>query len=417
MRARMKADEAYQCGKCGLCLTTCPVYRVTREETTSPRAKVHMIRSYAEKRLPATDRMQDRLHCCLMCGTCTAICPGGVRHETLFLRMRSEMGAQRGPSMPVKALGAILPQESRLRMVSKVARLASGSLSQRIIGRMRIGNISIENFPTPNRVPFRDQVPEVIEPEDRPAGAVAYFTGCATNHIFEQTGRAAIRILRRMGYRVLIPKDQVCCGLPLFFHGDIPGARGNILANIDALGAGSCDAVVVDCTTCSSALRRTYPRLLEEIGQPADAARTLAGKVWDIGEFILDNFSRLQPHLDAQRPKERVTYHLPCHLKNHGRGKAMVEDLLQRFSHVEYQRTPDWDACCGGGGLFFNEFPSVSEKIVAAKIASARQSGAQVWATGCPGCRVQLSGSQRRDDRIPVCHTVEIAARGLKTTN
>ena len=53
----MKADEAYQCGKCGLCLTSCPVYRVTREETTAPRAKVHLIKNYAESRLPATDRL------------------------------------------------------------------------------------------------------------------------------------------------------------------------------------------------------------------------------------------------------------------------------------------------------------------------------------------------------------------------
>ena len=73
----MKAEEAYQCGKCGLCLTSCPVYRVTREESITPRAKVHLIRSYVEARLPDTDRMQDKLQCCLMCGTCTAMCPGG----------------------------------------------------------------------------------------------------------------------------------------------------------------------------------------------------------------------------------------------------------------------------------------------------------------------------------------------------
>jgi glycolate oxidase iron-sulfur subunit len=410
----MKADEAYQCGKCGLCLTTCPVYRVTREETTAPRAKVHLIRSYAEARLPATDRMQEKLQCCLMCGTCTAMCPGGVHHDTLFMRMRSEMGTRRGQSREVKALGAILPRESRLRMASQAARLGTSSLAQRIIGRMRIGNIPIENFPTPNRTPFRDQVPAVIEPAGEPAGTVAYFTGCATNHIFEGTGHAAVKVLQRMGYRILLPKDQGCCGLPLFFHGDIEHARGTILTNIDALRAIACDAVLVDCATCGSALGHAYPQLMDEMKLSADPARQLAAKVWDMGEFILEKFSHLEPHLDRSKPMEKVTYHLPCHLKNHGKGKSMVETLLARLPHVDYQRAPDWDACCGGGGFFFNEFPEISKKMVDAKIDSVIQCGAQSWATGCPGCRVQLSGNLPRKGMIDVCHPVEIIARGLK---
>jgi glycolate oxidase iron-sulfur subunit len=81
---------------------------------------------------------------------------------------------------------------------------------------------------------------------------------------------------------------------------------------------------------------------------------------------------------------------------------------------VEYHRAPDWDACCGGGGFFFNEFPDISKKMVDGKIAHAIASGATSWATGCPGCRVQLSGNLPRKGMLNVCHPVEIIARGLK---
>jgi glycolate oxidase iron-sulfur subunit len=387
---------------------------VTREETTAPRAKVHLIRSYAEARLPATDRMQDKLQCCLMCGTCTAMCPGGVHHDTLFMRMRNEMGTQRGQSKEVKALGVILPRENRLRVASTAARLGTSSLAQRIIGRMRIGNIPIGNLPSPNRIPFREQLPDVIEPHGTPLGTVAYFTGCATNHIFEKTGHAVVQVLKRMGYRILLPTGQGCCGLPLFFHGDIESARGTILTNIATFTTADCAAVVVDCATCGSALGHAYPKLMEELGLPVDKARQLAGKVWDTGEFLLENISLLTPHLDPGTSKERVTYHLPCHLKNHAKGKAMVETLLQQLPHVEYRRTPDWDACCGGGGFFFHEFPKISKKMVDGKISNALESGVQSWATGCPGCRVQLSGNLPRKGMINVCHPVEVVARGLK---
>lgn len=410
----MKADEANQCGKCGLCLTICPVYRVTREETAAPRAKVHLIRSYAESRLPATDRMQEKLQCCLMCGTCTAMCPGGVHHDTLFMRMRDEMGARRGQSKQVKALGAILPREKRLRMAARAARVGTSSLAQRIIGRMHIGNIPLENFPKPNRTPFRDQVPTVIEPAGSSVGTVVYFTGCATNHIFERTGHAVVNVLQRMGYRILIPTEQGCCGLPLFFHGDTQRAKATILSTITALQANRCDAVLVDCATCGSALGHMYPNLMDEMGLPAEAARDLSAKVWDVGEFILENFSHLEPHLARSKTKQKVTYHLPCHLKNHGRGRDRVETLIELLPHVEYQQTVDWDACCGGGGFFFNEYPDISKQMVDGKIDNAVKSGARFWATGCPGCRVQLSGNLPRKAVLDVCHPVEIIAQGLR---
>lgn len=409
----MKADEAYQCGKCGLCLTSCPVYRVTREETTAPRAKVHLIRSYAESRLPDSDRMQDKLQCCLMCGTCTAMCPGGVSHDALFMRMRAEMAGKRGRSVESRALGAILPREGRLRMATKAARIGTSSLAQRILGRMRIGNIPVENFPVPNRIPFRDQVPETLEPEGQAAGTVAYFTGCATNYIFEKTGHAVTTVLRRMGYRVRLPGGQRCCGLPLFFHGNVDGARENALNNIAALKDAAIDAVIVDCATCGSALGHIYPQLMREMDLPAADAESIAARVWDAGEFIAAHADRLEPHLNPAAKMQPATYHLPCHLKNHGKGKNAVADLLQRLPGVDFRQTPDWDVCCGGGGLFFNEFPEISAEMVEKKIANALASGAAFWATGCPGCRVQLSGNLPKTRAIELCHPVEIVANAI----
>jgi glycolate oxidase iron-sulfur subunit len=205
------------------------------------------------------------------------------------------------------------------------------------------------------------------------------------------------------------------CGLPLFFHDDIGHARDTIRANIEALGKAACDAVLVDCATCGSALGNVYPKLMEEFGLPADGARAVATKVWDMGEFVQENFRRLAPHLEPDQPQEDVTYHLPCHLKNHGKGPSRVEALLQALPHVDYRHAPDWDVCCGGGGLFGNEFPEISRKIVATKIAHALDSGARHWATGCPGCRVQLAGNLPRKGLMTACHPMEIVARGLTT--
>jgi glycolate oxidase iron-sulfur subunit len=153
---------------------------------------------------------------------------------------------------------------------------------------------------------------------------------------------------------------------------------------------------------------------MKEMGLPEAPAGRLAEKVWDVTEFILDNFDSLEPQLDPTRPSERVTYHAPCHLRNHGRGKEMVETLLERLPNVEYRRAPDRDACCGGGGMFFNTYPDISKKMVDDKIRNAEATGAGIWTTGCPGCRVQLSGNLPRKGMFDVRHPVEVVSHALR---
>jgi len=92
----MEAEEVYQCGKCGLCLNTCPVYGQELDEAVSPRAKIQQIRQYAEKNLPASAHLNKLVHYCLLCQACTANCPGGVRHDVLFMRMRTRMTQEYG---------------------------------------------------------------------------------------------------------------------------------------------------------------------------------------------------------------------------------------------------------------------------------------------------------------------------------
>ena len=38
-----------------------------------------------------------------------------------------------------------------------------------------------------------------------------------------------------MGYKIIIPKDQTCCSIPLLFHGAADKAFKNITTNINAI--------------------------------------------------------------------------------------------------------------------------------------------------------------------------------------
>jgi glycolate oxidase iron-sulfur subunit len=111
----------------------------------------------------------------------------------------------------------------------------------------------------------------------------------------------------------------------------------------------------------------------------------------------------------------RVTYHDPCHLRTRGVVKQPRE-LLKGTPGVELIEMEGADKCCGLGGTFNVYHYDSSMDINNGKSAAIEATGAQVVATGCPGCMMQLSdGLKQHDSGIEVIHTLQLLARRLKT--
>ncbi len=134
----------------------------------------------------------------------------------------------------------------------------------------------------------------------------------STAHI----GEAVVDVLKKMGVEVIIPKDQSCCGLPIFMSGDRETALTCIRENLKIFARADVDAVVVDCATCGAALKNEYPHLLRDLKQLGEevtdeeikAAELLAGKVKDVTVFI-DEHKEWLPADEGRRPE--APGHLP----------------------------------------------------------------------------------------------------------
>ncbi len=410
----MKADEIHQCNKCGLCLMHCPVYLEARDESNSPRGKVQLIRHFAKHHLESSFYLSDMICRCLMCGACTAMCPSGVEHNRLFRRMRSAMVKDCGQNWKMKVLFHLLAHEDQLHLAGKLSKYGMNWMKDHLLSSFRMGAIPLNKLPGFNAKPFRDRVAQAVEPEGPSQGTVLYFTGCATNYVYDEIGQAVVTVLTQMGYRVEIPKAQVCCGLPLFTHGNIDLSKANMLQNIKILNREDVAAVVVDCATCGSALRLEYAPLLDELGLDPTPARELASRVQDISEFVLHHIDLLKPRLTREPPLiHQVAYHAPCHLRNTQKVTSEVKELLTHLPNVHYVPVPDTYSCCGGGGSFFYEHPEISKKIVDKKIENARASGATIWATGCPSCQINLTGNLEPGDRLSVLHPIKLVEEAL----
>ncbi len=413
----MDTTDIDKCVKCGLCLTSCPVYFEVCREPVSPRGKVQFIAACNQQNLSISRNLENIFSQCLMCGTCTKNCPSGVRHDMLFMRMRSQIVQDFGRDWKKRVLYHFLSHEHQLQLASKFVKFGRNAILENLARETKLGNIQLKNMPKLNTVPFRKQVPVVVEPKGKLRGTVLYFTGCATNYVYGDIGHAVVKVLTTMGYRVEIPGDQVCCGLPMFSQGGFETAKTNILKNTALLDRSGDTAVIVDCATCGYALRNGYTEILEELNADPSTAKRLSLKVRDISEFISQHFDALEPHFDPEKPSVKVTYHAPCHLRNSPAvGTPLIEQLLEKIPGVDYIRAEDTDSCCGGGGTFFYDHPEISKQIVDRKIKNATETGADLWVTGCPECRVNLSGNLKNPESLQVIHPVQLMERSLKRT-
>jgi glycolate oxidase iron-sulfur subunit len=402
-----------RCNKCGLCMTSCPVYQQLLVEAASPRGRIQMVKYLLEGKTTLSKRFKEIILTCLLCETCVVNCPSGVRHDQVFNDLRAELVRQYGLDWKKRLVFNLLTHEKLLHASIIFAKLGRNWLVEKLARGMRIGNIPAGNLPMVNTMPFRDRFDGLILPEGKPAGRVFYFTGCFTNYFGEAVGQAVVNILGALQVAVEIPRSEDCCGIASILAGEGDLLMPNVLRNIETLTRAEVDAVLVDCATCGAAFKKEYIDLLRRKGLDTAPAEILKARTQDVMEYIAERLEKLPLPRDYRGPKIRITYHDPCHLVRAQGVSAAPRKILRALPQFEYVEMEEANTCCGGGGSFQFDFPKVSNGITEKKLRRVRQTGARIVVTGCPGCRVTIGGNMAGEDRIAVLHPLELLDMAL----
>ncbi|MDD2737168.1 MAG: (Fe-S)-binding protein [Desulfuromonadaceae bacterium] len=402
-------EEVHKCNKCGACLSSCQVFKQLNYESGSPRGKVQLIKKILAGKLEPSENFNKILFTCLLCESCTVTCPSGLKIDRLMKAMRSELVKKYGQNWQKQGAFKLLANNKLLSLSMFFGRTLEKPLRSFMAKDATVGTLKISQLPSLNKIPLRDQFPEVIRSNNGSNGRVLYFTGCATNYMYENVGQAVIKILNRLGVEVSIPKDQMCCSLPIFLSGARDQAIKNIKNNIVMFKREDVDAIIVDCATCGAALKNDYVHILEEMGEDAGPARSMAASVKDISEYLQGfDLKEIFKPINV-----RVTYHDPCHLLRSQGVKNEPRELLKQIPGLDFVEMVGADTCCGGGGSFQLQHPNISSEITSRKITSIMNTEASIVASGCSGCRLQISGNLKVET-VQVVHPVELLAKALK---
>ena len=311
MIAKELREEVHNCIKCGLCLTPCPVYKQLYFEGASPRGKVQLIKKILEGKLEPSENFHRLLFTCLLCETCTVNCPSGLKVDRLMKAMRAEILDQFGLRWQKKMLFNLLTG-SRLLAFLPVLGADPGEPSPVASAQGRQGG----DHPLFQISPFELQavagpVSRRSSPRPNPKGRVLYFTGCATNYLFENVGRSVDQRPEAPGSGGDHPRGQMCCGLPIFLSGARKMALKNIRKNIELFNR---DGRGRDHRGLRHLRGRPEKRIRPYPGRDGGERRCGPGAGQERSMDISQYLARFDLEKILRPVKARVTYHDPCHL-------------------------------------------------------------------------------------------------------
>ncbi|MFZ3072005.1 MAG: (Fe-S)-binding protein [Thermodesulfobacteriota bacterium] len=424
-------EEAAKCVRCGACKSACPTFDILRREPSSPRGRVSLIEARYRGAEGMGDAYARHIKECTLCGSCLSACPKAVNVPELVLRARSvQSEGEIIPSIFSLAAKNLLGAEGLTASLVKTVMKAAGKLQGVFL--KEAGSGLITRFP----LPFVDdgrllpELPEVFfldrpdiaamkvtpfykgglggikEVKANATAAVGFFVGCGINYMLPSIGEATIKALDSSGASVAVPAEQVCCGMPALSSGDRQGAKEAALRNIEAFEKLELDYIVTSCATCGHALKNVFKDVLSDEGIAVrQKAEVFASKVRDITELLA---RELVYEASGERKEGIVTYHDPCHLKKYQGITEEPRELLAKSGHV-FKGMKNPCKCCGlGGGLTFTNYP-LSMEIAEKKAMSIKASGADIVATACPGCIIQIKDAcHRYGVDVKVVHVVEL---------
>jgi len=237
---------------------------------------------------------------------------------------------------------------------------------------------------------------------------VALFVTCLVELYRPAIAEAARQLVAATGAQVVIPKDQTCCGQPVYNAGDRRDARRIAKHTIKTLEA--FEEVVVPSGSCAAMIVRHYPDLLEGETHWQPRADSLAAKTWELTDYLSrqDHSSETTPEHGAMG---RLTFHDGCSGLRELGVKAQPRKLLGRATGQRLAEMAEAERCCGFGGLFCVKYDAISETMGTRKLDSAERCGAETLVAGELGCLLHLAGLARRQGRALHCrHVAEILA-------
>ena len=332
-------------------MVMCPSYQATMDEEHSPRGRSRLLFEMLDGHDDSaigdgwrSDAVLDALDLCLACKGCKSDCPVNVDIATYKAEFLSHHYEGRLRPRAHYALGWLPSTAALLRrfhLVGLVNALGHAPLLPRLAtAAAGLAPREIPRFATESAQQWWRR-----RPPSRPGalGRVVLWADTFTDQFHPEIAKAAVRVLERAGWEVVLSPAGLCCGLTWISTGQLDVAkqrqRATIAALADHLHEG--DLVVGLEPSCLSVFRSDAAELLDD---DLDAKRLRTQSV-TLAELLLD-------HTPGWRPPRLGGVHgiAQVHCHHHAILGWETDQRLLDEAGATIERLDS--GCCGLAGNF-----------------------------------------------------------------
>lgn len=410
-------DGLSACMKCGTCQSVCPIFAETMKESDVARGKLALLSNLSKSIATDAKGVRERLDRCLLCGSCQAACPSGVKILDIFMKAREISAITMGLN-PIKKLifrmmlchpklFAFLTEFSApFRKIFMRPQKNAPDTCRAILAEVVIGDRRLPVMPSQT---IRQKYGNYSSADKGSGLNVLFFPGCMGDKVYTNVTEACLKIFKHHGVGVVMPANMACCGIPALASGDTQSLVKLAKINLDIFKNQKFDYIITACASCTETIAKLWAEYTD--GEYKNLAEKFGAKTLDISAFLVDVLGVKASEI-AQNA-ETITYHDSCHLSKALGIKTQPREIL-KASGVKLVEMPEADRCCGCGGSFTLTHYDLSRKIGQRKRDNILATGAKTVSAGCPACMMQISNMLAlNEDEVAVKHVVEIYANTL----
>jgi Fe-S oxidoreductase len=361
-----------------------------------------------ERKIDYSDKLLEVIYNCQMCGACDTSCKYAMDMEVLDPINEIRIACvESGHSLPVldKMVASLRAQGPMVLQTSA----GRGQWAQ---------GLDVKDY--------RKESVEAI-----------YHAGCRTRYDKDmwKVAQATINLMQKAGIDVGIAYEESCCGGRAYQMGYKEDAINQAKRNMNVINSSGVKTLVTGCADCYYAFKVIY----DKFGVKGDLEVLHTSEYFD----RLIQANKLKPN---KKVGLTVTYHDPCHLGRQGepyihwQGKRVpgqiilfnppkefrrgtygvyepprnVLRMIPGIKLMEMERIKEYAWCCGAGGGVRETNPEFARWTANERFKEARDTGAEVIVTGCPGCEASFREVNRENDgTLQVYDVVELLAQAI----
>lgn len=394
--------DTAECMRCGLCVGHCPTFHLFRNDEETPRGRLRTIDKIIVSGEPVSGEETAHLNDCLQCRACETVCPSRMAYGKLFDTAQARLAEGRHWGFAAStAFKTIELKKLRHALLPFIAAYIRSGLQTLVRRSGILSALNLAEADTLATVPALSRLAEFYPTQYKSLGKAALFTGCLSDHFDRPTLLAAIKLINAVGYDVLVPRGQTCCGAIHQHNGRQDAALRFVRRNMQVFNGLNADAVIFTATGCGA--------MLNEYPQDDRDGQDFHERLYDINDFLLQHWPE---HLRLRAADLKIAVHEPCSQRNVLKNRESVYALLQKIPGLTVEPLADNHLCCGSGGAYMLTHPENARRLRELKRQSIAAAGADAVVSANFGCALYLN-ADAPDHAVEVVHPLKLLADSL----